>query len=176
MVEGRTIIAAWRQLAGLPTDPRATIFEDATVVNRESLFQNALRGGVTLKPWKIGSDEYSKACEAWLEWFISADGYLPKASKKTIQDFDELIQQMSLYRRLIRTDDGKIGFGPERSQEGDSIVILPGGKVPYVLRHVQATVSGAPRFRLLGDAFILGVMDGEAIDLQTSVFEEIVIL
>ncbi|KAM0266213.1 hypothetical protein ACHAPA_007215 [Fusarium lateritium] len=176
MVGGRTIIGAWRQLAGLPADPRTTIFEDATRGNRERLFQNALSGGVTLIPWKIGSDDYSKACETWLKWFISADGYLPKASKKTIQDFDEIIQQMSLYRRLIRTDDGKIGFGPEMSEEGDTIVILPGGKVPYVLRHVQVTVPGAPRFQLLGDAFIHGVMDGEAINPQTSVFEEMVIL
>ncbi|KAM0209907.1 hypothetical protein ACHAQD_010926 [Fusarium lateritium] len=176
MVEGRTIIGAWRQLAGLPADPRTTIVGDTAGGTPEHLFQNALSGGVTLTPWKVGSDEYTKACETWLEWFISTDGDLPKAYKKTIQDFDELIQQMSLYRRLIRTDDGNIGYGPEMSQEGDTIVIFPGGKVPYVLRRVQDTVPGAPRFQLLGDAFILGVMDGEAIDLQTSVFEEMVIL
>lgn len=87
-----------------------------------------------------------------------------------------MVQQISLYRRLIRTDDGSIGFGPEMSERGDVVFILPGGKVPYVLRRVEVSVTGTPRFQLLGDAFIHGAMAGEMIDPGTSLLEEMVIL
>jgi hypothetical protein len=176
MLEGRAIITAWRQLAELPADPQTPPSGDTTEGNRERLFQNALSGGITLTPWKIGSRDYSKACETWLNWFISADGDLPKALKKTIQDFDEMVQQVSLYRRLIRTDDGRIGFGPEMSEKGDVVFILPGGKVPFVLRRIEGFITGAPRFQLLGDAFIHGAMAGEMIEPGTTLFEDMVIL
>ncbi|CAJ0555376.1 Ff.00g054410.m01.CDS01 [Fusarium sp. VM40] len=176
MLGGKTIIDAWRQLAGLPADRTMKPFGEVTGDNRERLLQNALSGGLASTPWKIGSSDYSKACETWLEWFVSANGDLPEASKKTIQDFDEMIQQVSLYRKLIRTDNGSVGFGPEMSEKGDVIVILPGGKVLYVLRRLEIFGSGAPRFQLVGDAFIQGAMAGEMIDLGTSLFEEMVIL
>lgn len=174
--EGRAIIDAWRQLAGLRADLIMTPSEDLNEDNRELLFQNALSGGLTSTPWNIGSRDYSKACEIWLEWFVSADGVLPKEFKKTIQDFDEMVQQVSLYRKLIRTDNGSIGFGPEMSENGDVIVVLPGGKVLYVLRRLEISGSGAPGFRLVGDAFIHGAMAGEMIDHGTLSFEEMVIL
>jgi hypothetical protein len=107
---------------------------------------------------------------------MSADGDLPKASKKTTQDFDEMVQQVSLYRRLIRTDNGRIGFGPEMSEKGDVVFILPGGKVPFVLRRIEGFITGAPWVQLLGDAFIHGAMAGEMIEPGTTLFEEMVIL
>lgn len=59
--------------------------------------------------------------------------------------------------RLISTTKGNIGWAHERSRVGDSIFILKGSTVPVILR---------PRpeggFVLVGDAYVQGMMAGEA--------------
>ncbi|KAF4337924.1 heterokaryon incompatibility (het-6OR allele) [Fusarium beomiforme] len=173
---GKTVINGWRKLASLPPHSDVVSTENSAEDQRERIFENALSGGFTSMHWAIGCDEYSNAYKAWLEWFISAEGALAKTSKQVIQDFDELIRQTSERRRFIATSDGQIGFGPEAALEGDAIVILPGGKVPFVLRRLDDTEHGAVAYRLLGDAFINGVMAGENVDISSADFRDIVIV
>ena len=74
------------------------------------------------------------------------------------------------YRNFATTRGGFIGFVPDVAEPGDCIVILPGGKVPYVLRRCfdvdteSSSTWGVPRYKFLGDAYIHGVMHGEAYD------------
>ncbi len=64
---------------------------------------------------------------------------------------------------FIVTSDGQLGFGPERCEKGDVIMIIPGGKVPYALRKMEDVKCTLRQYRLLGDAFIDGAMAGEKI-------------
>jgi len=54
------------------------------------------------------------------------------------------------------------GWVPESTQQGDVVAVLPGGNVPYVLRHVATNVSRiddkSPCYTFLGDAYIQGIM------------------
>ncbi len=52
-------------------------------------------------------------------------------------------------------------MGPAELSEGDQVYILAGGKVPLVLRPVSG--SQLDTFELVGDCYIHGVMDGEAV-------------
>ncbi|KAL9574056.1 hypothetical protein ACKAV7_001832 [Fusarium commune] len=173
---GKTVINEWRQLANLSAYSDASPIEIPSSTERERAFENALSGGFSSMKWLQGSLEYARAYQAWLEWFVSSEVALAKSCKQVIQDFDELIRQTSERRRFIVTNDGQIGFGPEGADKGDVIVIIPGGKVPYVLRRVEDHDCGVRRYRLLGDAFINGVMAGEKINPSTSEFTEIVIV
>jgi hypothetical protein len=101
---------------------------------------------------------------------------LAKSCKQVIQDFDELIRQTSERRRFVVASDGQVGFGPEAAEKGDLIVIIPGGKVLYVLRRGEDSDCGVTRYRLLGDAFINGAMAGEKVDPSTSELTKIVIV
>jgi hypothetical protein len=49
-----------------------------------------------------------------------------------------------------------MGLGPNAMQTGDVVCILFGCKVPYILRPVDG------HYLLVGDAYIHGIMDGEA--------------
>jgi len=49
-------------------------------------------------------------------------------------------------RVLCRTAEGRLGLVPEYANEGDLVVICPGGKVPYVLRE-----SMMSDYRLIGE-------------------------
>ncbi|KAJ4253411.1 hypothetical protein NW762_010569 [Fusarium torreyae] len=173
---GKTVINEWRRLAGLSTYPDASPLERPSSSERERAFGNALSGGFTFTKWPHGCLEYAKAYQAWLEWFISSKVALARSCKQVIQDFDELIRQTSERRRFIVTSDGQIGFGPEAAEKGDAVVVIPGGKVPYVLRRVEDPDCGVRKYRLLGDAFINGVMAGEKVKPSISDFTEIIIV
>jgi hypothetical protein len=60
-----------------------------------------------------------------------------------------------LGRKIVRTTHGYVGLAPRLAEVGDKIAILKGGRVPYALRPVGT------RWRLLGDAYIHGIMRGE---------------
>jgi len=62
-------------------------------------------------------------------------------------------------RRLVLTENGYLGLTAEHAQPEDWVVILMGGQVPFVLRQVDA------QYVLVGEAYIHGMMDGEALAL-----------
>jgi hypothetical protein len=61
-------------------------------------------------------------------------------------------------RRFGITDQGYMGLVPSCSQIGDEVHILGGATVPFVMRH-----RAERNFILVGDAYIHGVMEGEAV-------------
>ena len=61
-------------------------------------------------------------------------------------------------RKFFISEEGWLGLAPSNSAPGDRIVLLEGGKTPFILRptHVEG------QFKILGDAYVHGIMDGEA--------------
>ncbi|KAF2140805.1 uncharacterized protein K452DRAFT_288228 [Aplosporella prunicola CBS 121167] len=75
---------------------------------------------------------------------------------------------MCCNRRFFVTEKGYYGIGPEVSREGDKVSILFGAKVPFVLR---PQMTGY--YRLSGECYIHGIMDGEAVEMwKTGELEE----
>lgn len=73
----------------------------------------------------------------------------------------ELDQSGGKKRRLFKTHCGYMGTGPRSLRLGDEIWILHRGGLPFVLRP-QPTFG---YYRLVGEAFVYGVMHGEALNL-----------
>jgi len=79
-----------------------------------------------------------------------------------------------LYRDplFFRTEGGTVGVGIRRPavRKGDKVVVLFGGRVPFVVRRVdgegqaEAVGKGEEYYRLLGQCYAHGAMDGEAIE------------
>ncbi|KAI2621622.1 HET-domain-containing protein [Hypoxylon sp. NC1633] len=65
------------------------------------------------------------------------------------------------------TDAGAVGMGPANTQQGDEIHVIHGSKVPWILRpNVAAAVlleAGIDVYSVVGDGYLHGVMDGEAL-------------
>ncbi|QKD46515.2 uncharacterized protein FOBCDRAFT_234932 [Fusarium oxysporum Fo47] len=97
--------------ASAPGDPSiipGSALGGITVINEwQRAFDNAVSGGFSSMKWLQGSLEYTKAYQAWLEWFVSSEVALAKSCRQIIQDFDELIRQASERRRFIVTSDGQ---------------------------------------------------------------------
>lgn len=60
-------------------------------------------------------------------------------------------------RRIFVTDKGSIGLGPEQTEEGDHLVVLFGGKFPFILRRMY------DGYALIGDCYVHGSMHGEVV-------------
>ncbi|KAH7317428.1 heterokaryon incompatibility protein-domain-containing protein, partial [Rhexocercosporidium sp. MPI-PUGE-AT-0058] len=74
-------------------------------------------------------------------------------------------------RRLFMTRNGYLGLGREDILVGDKLFILAGGQIPFLLRQsrnefVPEEESHSSRlvYRLVGELFVHGVMDGEIIE------------
>ena len=62
------------------------------------------------------------------------------------------------WRRTFRTSKGYLGLGPESLETGDQVFVIAGSPVPFAFR--PTAVPG--RYRLVGEAYIHGMMHGEA--------------
>jgi hypothetical protein len=75
-----------------------------------------------------------------------------------IHAFQTLVHAIQNYRSFIWTSGGHIGSGPVITQAGDTIAIILGSSVPFVVRERQ---DGT--FLLIGECYIDGIMFGEAV-------------
>ena len=74
------------------------------------------------------------------------------------EDFLASVESSLQFRTLFVTQTGYIGLGPLTMQPGDLVCVLLGCSIPMVIR------SEAPnRHVLVGECYIHGVMDGEAL-------------
>lgn len=64
--------------------------------------------------------------------------------------------------RFVLTKRGYVGVVPNMAQIDDAIVILKGGRIPFILQESEAR-PGA--FRLIGGCYIHGMMNGEGLSL-----------
>ncbi|ORY09321.1 heterokaryon incompatibility protein-domain-containing protein, partial [Clohesyomyces aquaticus] len=64
-----------------------------------------------------------------------------------------------LHRRLFITSSGHLGLGPANMMSGDTIVVLFGGRMLYVLRSFQDD-----QWKFIGECYVEGLMHGEALD------------
>jgi hypothetical protein len=100
---------------------------------------------------------------------------IEKRLLKDYSTFGDLVGGPTYKRTLLRTDKGHIGLGPQSMQIGDTVWIMPACSSLLVLRKSdefsQSSSNGKPlngiKHRLIGDAYVHGVMNGEAANDDT---------
>ena len=65
------------------------------------------------------------------------------------------------HRRFVRASKGYLALVPAETEMGDRIVLLAGGRVPVILRESGAEDHGTETWKLLGPAYVHGIMFGE---------------
>ncbi|KAL8738334.1 MAG: hypothetical protein Q9181_000877 [Wetmoreana brouardii] len=77
---------------------------------------------------------------------------------------------ISMWRRTFCTSQGYMGLGPESLEVEDLVFIIAGSPVPFALR--KTAQQG--RYRLVGETYVHGLMQGEALPQSGEVeWEEI---
>lgn len=137
--------------------------------DRGTLWQTTCGGiltDATGTGFRLAQSADFRSYEKWFKWCQSGKD----ESETDVRFFNNAWYSVTSYRNFATTRGGFIGFVPDVAEPGDRIVILPGGKVPYVLRRSSgvdtesSSTSGVPRYEFLGDAYIHGIMHGEAYD------------
>lgn len=119
--------------------------------------------------------------EAWLEEVIRDEGRAARRSAKTDSSKWDLTEKFETHggkafnqyydyvkangmwcynRRFFKCGEGEFGWGPDGAREGDVVAVINGLAVPLVLRPVSA--GG---FRVIGDCYCHGIMQGESVDM-----------
>ncbi|OAQ96547.1 hypothetical protein LLEC1_02349 [Akanthomyces lecanii] len=93
----------------------------------------------------------------------------PKKTKEGDEDGDESggVNSFEYFmwcvwplRRVMSTANGYLGLVPRAAQHGDQVWLFSGGRTPYIIRP-----TGRPgQFTFVGEAYVHGIMDGEAAD------------
>lgn len=95
-----------------------------------------------------------------------------EAEPSLIVDFVERIQSIIWNRKfMVSENHGWIGLVPMATQVDDIICILYGCSVPVVLRPYDRT-AGYGLFQLVGECYVHGMMDGEAMETAYEYGEE----
>lgn len=71
------------------------------------------------------------------------------------------LRAMFTCRRFFITSKGLLGIGSVVVLPDDLVVIIEGSRYPFLLR---ATSNG--RYRLIGEAYVRGIMYGEALGVK----------
>lgn len=117
------------------------------LAGRLSLIDN-LATCITLKKILAKGPPWADMQPLWTIDFTARMSYLYEIEK------GKACQQ----RRVCVTRTGKMGLVPARARVGDVILILLGGPLPLVARKTSKA------HRLMGTAYIHGIMDGEALE------------
>jgi hypothetical protein len=128
---------------------------------------------------------YKRACETvmqtanWRTGALDLNDPINNGRNALITDFCRRVQAVVWNRQMIRTSGGKAGMARRSVMEGDLICILYGCSVPVILRkhlkdsqedvvdeqHLRPGEEDA-FYELLGECYVHGMMDGEAIEFQ----------
>ena len=91
-------------------------------------------------------------------------------SVKSPQEYGAIakkIWEICTHRALFVTSRGYIGLAPWNAKVGDSVIVAQGGKTPFLIR--ESTTAGT--HSLVGEAYVYGIMGGEAFDISPKVEE-----
>ena len=165
--ESKEDISHYRKLARL--DDR-TMFPYS---GRATAFWQTLCGGLVFSSprWRRVEETDFPTYQNWL---VSSDSQLAPPQLTDRNGFDIGVQVASCWRRFAVTEKGYLGWVPSTSKKGDTVSILPGGRIPYVLRLIEngdgrsdtKEVTNGSRYEFLGDAYIHGLMYGEGYDID----------
>ncbi|GJC99865.1 heterokaryon incompatibility protein [Colletotrichum higginsianum] len=108
----------------------------------------------------MGCLDRLKKCNKEREVKSVLDGF-----KHRCQAYVNLAFETLWDRRPFLMDSGHLGLGGQSVEDGDGVWVVSGCPSPLVLREMPvSSVSGPFCYQLVGEAYVHGIMHGEAVD------------
>jgi hypothetical protein len=87
-----------------------------------------------------------------------------------IDTMDVAVGKYAVRRRFCITSEGRYAWVPELAECGDEVCIVSGARIPFVVRRCQGN------YRLVGECWVQGIMEGEMFALQNLEWKEISVI
>lgn len=167
------------------SDSRLVAFWHTLCGDMEMFLQDSNRHSRRLK----GSTDLSRYSK-WAAFFTAPPHPRAELWDNEISHILLDIETATHGRRFFTTKKGYFGFAPQICKEGDVVVVLAGGNVPYIirplsrarqlwkifgfltqsadfLRVIRAAIKLCSKtcYTILGDSYVHGIMDGEVFEL-----------
>lgn len=164
----RDVLQTWYDLADLIVS-NVYLESPAEGAFWRTVMGDSLYEGITMPGrddvWRRMSNEDSASLQDWLSsvlWSMSTNTEPP------ISAWLRTLVSVTYGRAMFQTLQGYLGLCGPKTQEGDEVWILKGGKVPFVLRpcyNDSHSLQDCPPdwYKLVGDAYLHGYMDGEIV-------------
>ncbi|KAJ3544957.1 hypothetical protein NM208_g2761 [Fusarium decemcellulare] len=94
-----------------------------------------------------------------------------RAPSQTFQEIRTAMKRALKDRRLGITQKGYLGLFPQRAKEGDDIYVLENCVVPFVMRPAEHG-----NLQLVGECYVYGIMEGEAVEAKDIILGKIVLV
>jgi hypothetical protein len=107
---------------------------------------------------KAADCSYETYYHAWRDHVLSMHG---ECMTKQAKDFERAIFRGLHMRQICKTEGGYIGLVPHDARVGDRICIAVGARTPYALRAQDQD------YVYIGESYIHGLMDAEALELDS---------
>ena len=85
-----------------------------------------------------------------------------KRAHRSAYWYEQMLDNFFATRRFFITSGGRVGLGPQSLTSGDQVWIIPQNKTPLILR-----CESVGEHQLLGEAYVYGVMEGQAVEGNT---------
>ncbi|KIV99187.1 uncharacterized protein PV09_09140 [Verruconis gallopava] len=127
-----------------------------------------------------GQRRWAKASEGYPQGsYLDPDVSLPSWSEHASFSEDKELEKLQMQyfstkkrtssnQNFCITSDGYVGWAPLSTQVGDCVCIFAGAYAPFILRPKDGRY-----YQLVGNAYVHGIMYGEAVSEDTSKWEEI---
>lgn len=126
---------------------------------------------------------YRLACRQAFQQAVPDQGLnvSQQLARSTALEHEFLLRVQSIVwnRRLILTQEHSfMGLAPGEIKKGDVVAILYGCSVPVMLRQISDTKNQEVKYKMIGECYIDGMMDGQALDLkdEKGLFEETLVI
>lgn len=176
----REQISGWRKLVGIDEDPDRPYIAGDTIADAfwrtlclDISANSGTKIGVFSRKERAGNEYRKIYFEYWYKFLL--EGYnlaVPDSLRQSsnVIDFEQHIMRTTARRRFFVSKNGYIGLAPPHAEVGDMICVLAGGKMPFIVRALEKSKANSKSSkelethgRLLGDAYVHGLMDGEAV-------------
>ena len=171
------IWSSWRQMVCIDSDPDRPYVAGGTILNA---YWRTLCHDCSLEeaegPLRRATTDDRFVHDEWWWNCVVKENFKSSKERKELMNlascckaFQTTVDDLSTDRRFFTSSSGYIGLVPSTTIIGDRVCVLSGGRMPYVLRPSHKKTgehSGdSPEYTFVGDAYVHGLMDGEAIDM-----------
>lgn len=133
----------------------------------EAFWRTAACTGLAMAPvgskfadfWRTSFDQWHE--QMWRTRYGSEDDEGPREERPQLnfeeRNFHDVgSKPFSAHRQFCVTERGFMGWVPQRARVGDAVCIVPGARMPYLIRPTGIT----EQWELVGPAYVHGVMEG----------------